>query len=136
MAELLHNPSKITNAQQELSDILREPTNGGIRYRSTTLLQAIVKETLRLHPPIPFLVPHKAESNVEIHDVIVPKGRRICPGLPLAHRMVHLILGLLLQSFYWKLEDGLKPEDLDMEEEFGFTLAKATGLRAIPVIRL
>lgn len=78
MAELLHNPSKITNAQQELSDILREDRLmeesdiGQLPY-----LQAIVKETLRLHPPIPFLVPHKAESNVEIHDVIVPKGAQV-----------------------------------------------------------
>ncbi|RZC73037.1 hypothetical protein C5167_048519 [Papaver somniferum] len=185
MAELLHNPSKMTKAQQELSDILGkdQPIEESDIIR-LPYLQAVVKETLRLHPPVPFLVPHKAENNVEIHDFVVPKGaqvlvnvwaigrdpalwkdptcfsperfldlksdykgqdfelipfgsgRRICPGLPLAHRMVHLVLGLLLQSFDWELENGLKPENLDMEEEFGFTLAKATGLRAIPVIRL
>ncbi|RZC57553.1 hypothetical protein C5167_004864 [Papaver somniferum] len=186
MAELLHNPSKMAKAQSELSDILgkdgqiEESDIGRLPY-----LQAIVKETLRLHPPAPFLVPHKADNNVEIHDLVVPKGaqvlvnvwaigrdpiqwkdptcfiperfldsktdykgqdfglipfgsgRRICPGLPLAHRIIHLIVGLLIQSsFDWKLENGLRPEDLDMEEEFGFTLAKATGLRAIPINRL
>ncbi|KAI3839094.1 hypothetical protein MKX03_011093 [Papaver bracteatum] len=185
MAELLRNPSKMIKAQQEISNILGEdrPIEES-HIIQLPYLQAVVKETLRLHPPVPFLVPHKAENNVEIYDFVVPKGaqllvnvwaigrdptlwmdptcfsperfldsksdykgqdfelipfgsgRRICPGLPLAHRMVHLILGLLLQSFDWKLEDGLKPENLDMEEEFGFTLAKATGLRAIPVIRL
>ncbi|KAI3965327.1 hypothetical protein MKW92_013240 [Papaver armeniacum] len=70
------------------------------------------------------------------HDFeLIPfgSGRRICPGLPLAHKMVHLIVGLFIRLFDRKLENGLKPKDLDMEEEFGFTLAKANGLRAIPI---
>ena len=37
-------------------------------------LQAIVKETLRLHPPAPFLVPHKAETDVELCGFVVPKN--------------------------------------------------------------
>ncbi|KAI3860960.1 hypothetical protein MKW92_044180, partial [Papaver armeniacum] len=49
-------------------------------------------------------------------------GRQICTGLPLADRMVHSMLGSLLRSFDWKLENGLNPRDLDMEEEFGITL--------------
>ncbi|RZC73042.1 hypothetical protein C5167_048517 [Papaver somniferum] len=184
MAELLHNPSKMTKAQQEISTII-----GKDRLIKETdivrlpYLQAIVKETLRLHPPVPFLVPHKAVVDVKMHNFVVPKdaqvivnvwamgrdptiwmdpisfnperfldskvdyrgqdfelipfgsGRRSCPGLPLAHRMVHLIVGLLVQSFDWKLENGMRLEDLNMEEELGFTLAKATGFRAIPTNR-
>ncbi|RVW41123.1 Cytochrome P450 76C4 [Vitis vinifera] len=49
-------------------------------------------------------------------------GRRICLGLPLAHRMVHLILVSLLHSYTWKLDDGMKPENMDMNEKLGFTL--------------
>ena len=37
-------------------------------------LQAIVKETFRLHPPAPLLVPHKAETDVEICGFTVPKN--------------------------------------------------------------
>ncbi|RZC73040.1 hypothetical protein C5167_048516 [Papaver somniferum] len=114
LAELLHNPSKMTKAQQELlniigkdrpieeSDIIRLP-----------YLQAIVKETLRLHPPAPFLLPHKAEVDVKIHDFVVPKDT---------------------QSFDWKLENGMKPEDMNMEDGSGFTLVKATGLRVLPAL--
>ncbi|KAM3327375.1 hypothetical protein P3S67_002501 [Capsicum chacoense] len=59
-------------------------------------------------------------------------GRRMCPGLPLALKMLSVMLGSLLNSFHWKLEEGIDPEELDMEEKFGITLAKARPLRAIP----
>ena len=49
-------------------------------------------------------------------------GRRICPGLPLANRMVHLMLASLLHHFAWKLPDEMRPEDMDMGETFGITL--------------
>ncbi|GAY66257.1 hypothetical protein CUMW_247310 [Citrus unshiu] len=56
-------------------------------------------------------------------------GRRICPGFPLAIRMLYLMLGSLINSFDWKLED----ENMDMEEKFGITIMKAQPLRAVPV---
>ena len=60
-------------------------------------------------------------------------GRRICPCLLLAIRMLHLMLGSLIQAFDWTLEDGVKPEDLDMEGKFGITLQRAHPPRAIPI---
>ena len=50
-------------------------------------------------------------------------GRRICPGSPLAIRMLHVMLGSLVNSFDWKLENNITPEDMDMDQP----------LRAIPV---
>ncbi|KAI4364974.1 hypothetical protein MLD38_021003 [Melastoma candidum] len=44
------------------------------------------------------------------------------PGLPLASRMVHLMVASLIQSFEWKLLNGMLPDDLDMREQFGATL--------------
>ncbi|KAL2460768.1 Cytochrome [Abeliophyllum distichum] len=173
MAELLQNPKKILKVRKELrdatgingliqeSDILRLP-----------YLQAVIKETFRLHPAFPFLVPHKANA-VEINGYVVPKnaqilvnvwasgrdsitwssprsflperfldcktdlrgqdfelipfgaGRRICLGLPLAHRMVHLMLATLICNFEWKVEEGLKRDEIDKGEKFGLTLQKA-----------
>ncbi|KAI3854780.1 hypothetical protein MKX03_022915 [Papaver bracteatum] len=78
MAELLRNPSKMKLAQQELSNII-----GKDRHVEESdivrlpYLQATVKETLRLHPPAPFLVPHKAEIDVKFHDFIIPKGTQV-----------------------------------------------------------
>ncbi|KAF3662232.1 Geraniol 8-hydroxylase [Capsicum annuum] len=60
-------------------------------------------------------------------------GRRICPGLPLAARTLTVMLGSLLNSFDWKPEGDIKPEDLDVEEKFGITLARSSPLLAVPL---
>ncbi|KAL8105721.1 hypothetical protein AgCh_029494 [Apium graveolens] len=57
-------------------------------------------------------------------------GRRICPGLPLAHRMVHLVLGSLLHHFEWELCDDGKI--IDMMETMGTSARKLKPLHAIP----
>lgn len=143
-------------------------------------LEAVVKETLRLHPAAPFLLPYKAGNDVDLSGYTIPKGtrvlvnawaiardpknwedptefsperflnseidfrgrdfayipfgagRRICPGLPLALRMVSLLLASLIQSFEWKLPDGIVAEKLDMQDQFGITLKKAAPLCVIP----
>ena len=61
-------------------------------------------------------------------------GRRMCAGLPLADRMVHLMVASLLHKFEWKLEEGIKPEELDMTEELGGTIHKAVPLKAIALL--
>ncbi|XP_060174979.1 geraniol 8-hydroxylase-like isoform X2 [Lycium barbarum] len=181
MAEILRQPRIMKKAQAELAKI----TGKGKRIEENDIsrlsyLQCVIKETLRMHPPVPFLVPRRVEQDVELCDYIIPKGsqvlvnvwaigrdstfwkdplvfkperfwssdldmrgkdfelvpfgagRRICPGLPLALRMVPVILGSLLNSFNWKLEADIGPNELDMEEKFAFTLAKALPLRVIP----
>ncbi|KAL0324426.1 UNVERIFIED_CONTAM: Flavonoid 3'-monooxygenase [Sesamum calycinum] len=60
-------------------------------------------------------------------------GRRICAGLPLAERMVRLILASLLHSFKWQLSEG---EKLDMSGKLRLTLKKKIPLRVTPVPRL
>ncbi|GAB2228591.1 hypothetical protein Droror1_Dr00022715 [Drosera rotundifolia] len=181
MAELLNSPSKLEKAQAELAEVvgrgkpIEEDDIDRLPY-----LRAIMKETFRLHPPVPFLVPRKATTDVELSGFVVPKGtqvlvnvwsigrdesvwkdanvfqperfmdcdidfkgrnieltpfgagRRMCPGLPIAQKMLHLILGSLLNSFNWKLEEGVRAENMNMDDKYGFTLGKAERLQAIP----
>ncbi|KAF2603739.1 hypothetical protein F2Q70_00026422 [Brassica cretica] len=64
MAELLRNPKTMAKAQAEMDDVVGP--NGVVQESHISdlpYLQALVKETLRLHPPGPLLGPHKAESN-------------------------------------------------------------------------
>lgn len=60
-------------------------------------------------------------------------GRRICPGLPLATRMLHLMLGSLLNAFNWRLEDGVTVENMNMEDKFGITVQRAQPVKAVAV---
>ena len=60
-------------------------------------------------------------------------GRSMCPRLPLVNRAVHLVLASLLCDYDWKLADGLKPEEMNMAEKFGFTLRRVQPLRVIPI---
>ncbi|KAK4839465.1 hypothetical protein QYF36_022161 [Acer negundo] len=69
------------------------------------------------------------------HFEFIPfgSGRRMCPALPLASRVLPLALGSLLYSFDWVLADGVKAEDMDMSERMGITLRKSVPLKAIPI---
>lgn len=57
-------------------------------------------------------------------------GRRICLGMPLAERMLHLMLASLLHRFEWTLPDG-QVGGVEMAEQFGLVLSMATPLRAV-----
>ncbi|KAF8042657.1 hypothetical protein BT93_A1100 [Corymbia citriodora subsp. variegata] len=63
-------------------------------------------------------------------------GRRICPGLPLAMRMLPQMLGSLINIFNWRLEDGVTPENLNMEDKFGLAIQRAESLKAMPIPRI
>jgi len=72
------------------------------------------------------------------HFELIPfgAGRRMCVGLPLASRMIHLVLGSLIHSFEWAPPKGISAEQVDMTEKFGLTLQRAVPLEAIPTPRL
>ncbi|KAA3469026.1 geraniol 8-hydroxylase-like [Gossypium australe] len=77
------------------------------------------------------------ESEVDVKGTnfgLIPfgGGRRICPGLLLAIRMLPLMLGALIHSFDWELEGGVTPQSLNMDETYGLILQKAQPLKVIP----
>jgi cytochrome P450 len=76
MAELLRNPGAMARLRAEIAgalggmETIEEPDVAGLPY-----LQAVFKESMRLHPVAPLLVPHKAvEDGVEVCGYAVPKG--------------------------------------------------------------
>lgn len=182
MTELIRDPKKMEVARLELNEHVKnnDTTLQESDISQLPYLHAVIKETLRLHPPVPFLLPHQAIHDVEVEGFVIPKGaqilcnvwaigrdpiiwhhpeafmperflegeidyrgqdfklipfgagRRSCPGLNVAHRTLHAILGSLVHNFDWKLEGNMRVEDLDMEEKFALTLPRKVPLMAIP----
>lgn len=78
MAELIRSPKIIERAQAEVRTLCNEEGNvNESRLDELKYLQAIVKETLRLHPSFPLLIPRECREECKIHGYDIPKKARI-----------------------------------------------------------
>lgn len=152
------------------------------RFHSLQLphLQACIKETLRLHPPAPLLLSHRANETCQVMGYTIPEssrllvnvwaigrdptmwnepleyrperflnsdvdfkcsdfqllpfgaGRRICPGLPMAGKIVPLAVASLIRFLEWSLPRGNDPAAI---EKLRATSQMAQPLQLIPKIR-
>ncbi|KAJ1261317.1 hypothetical protein BS78_09G019900 [Paspalum vaginatum] len=78
MSELIRKPRVLSKAQAEI----RAVAGGGDRVRSDDMpklryLRMVVKETLRLHPPGPLLLPRETMRDIQIGGYGVPAGTRV-----------------------------------------------------------
>lgn len=173
MVELLQNPSSMAKACGELTRVIGAGRNiEEVETDNLPYLQAVINETLRMHPPAPLLLPRQADATIEVAGYKVPKGarvlvnvwamghdegiwpepekfmperfmgravdfrggdfelipfgagRRICPGMALAIKLVHVILGSLLNRFKWRLPVEVERNGVDMAEKFGVNVTK------------
>ncbi|XP_047953166.1 carnosic acid synthase-like [Salvia hispanica] len=68
------------------------------------------------------------------HFQLIPfgSGIRICPGLPLASRMLFCMVATLCHNFDWELPGGVESKVIEREDVFGLSLQKKVSLRAKP----
>ncbi|KAF8087384.1 hypothetical protein N665_0588s0051 [Sinapis alba] len=185
MTELVRNPNVMKKAQEKIRATLgvkrervTEEDLGKVDY-----LKLIIKETLRLHPPVPLLLPRETMSHVKVQGYDIPpktqiqvnvwsigrdpkrwtdpedfiperftdssvdfrgqhfdllpfgSGRRVCPAMAMGIATVELGLMNLLYYFDWKLPDGMKVGDIDMEEAGTLTIVKKLPLQLVPIQR-
>ncbi|KAH9330384.1 hypothetical protein KI387_002492, partial [Taxus chinensis] len=84
---LLCHPNKLKNAQDELDSIIgqkrvvEESDIGQLKY-----LQAIVKETLRLYPAGPLLLPHQSTEACTVGGLHIPPGTTFMMNAWAIHR--------------------------------------------------
>lgn len=75
IAELIRHPNILAQAQQEIDKVVgqnRLVTEADLTHLK--FLQAIVKETFRLHPSTPLSLPRMATESCEINGYFIPKG--------------------------------------------------------------
>jgi len=82
MAELVTHPRAMRKLQDEIrAAVGPASTGGGVvdegRVAQLHYLKAVVKETLRLHAPIPLLVPREPAADAEILGYHVPARTRV-----------------------------------------------------------
>uniref|UniRef100_A0A0E0IQ62 Cytochrome P450 n=1 Tax=Oryza nivara TaxID=4536 RepID=A0A0E0IQ62_ORYNI len=141
MAELLQNPKSMIQLPEELKGLIGTKTHvAESDISQLPYLQAVIKETLRLHPTVPIAF-NKAEATIwDDLDKFMPYrflGRDInflgtnFEFIPRDAACLHLMLASLLHRFEWTIPDEVKGDDLDMAEEFGLVLSMAKPLRAV-----
>lgn len=184
MSELVRKPKVMEKAQAEVRKAFKGKTKiQEVDLQDLTYLKLVIKETLRLHPPAPMLLPRECRQQCEVEGYTIPvgsklfvnawainrdpeywpnpdsfepenfedrcidysgtnmnyipfgAGRRSCPGITFGVATMELPLALLLYHFDWKLPNGLKPEDLDMNEVLGASLKRKTSLLLTAIFR-
>ncbi|KAF7012877.1 hypothetical protein CFC21_027025 [Triticum aestivum] len=78
MSELVRNPEIMAKAQQEIQEVVGEDraviTNSDLTKLRYT--EMVIKEALRLHPPVP-LIPRAAREDCTVMGFDIPKGTNV-----------------------------------------------------------
>ncbi|CAI8613776.1 unnamed protein product [Vicia faba] len=132
MAELIKNPRVQQKAQEELDKVIGfERVMTETDFSSLPYLQSVAKEALRLHPPTPLMLPHRANANVKIGGYDIPKGSN-----------VHVnVWAVARDPAVWKNPLEFRPErfleeDVDMKGHDFRLLPFGAGRRVCPGAQL
>ncbi|CAM6092162.1 unnamed protein product [Calypogeia fissa] len=75
MSELLKAPELMKRAQEEVDKVVGfDRTVNESDIPNMPFLAAVVKETFRLHPPLPWLLPHSNRVDQKVGGYDIPKG--------------------------------------------------------------
>eukprot|EP01018_Ginkgo_biloba_P024792 Gb_12834 [translate_table: standard] len=129
MCEVLKKPSVMKKLQHELDTVIgmerrvEESDLPRLEY-----LEAVVKETLRLHPPAPLMVPHEATEACTVGGYDIPYKSRILVNLWAIGR----------DPMHWKEAEKFKPErfvgsSMDVRGQHNFEFIPfGSGRRSCP----
>ncbi|KAI4352734.1 hypothetical protein L6164_006955 [Bauhinia variegata] len=108
IAELVNHPSVQSKIRQEISQVLKGQPVTESNLHELPYLQATVKETLRLHTPIPLLVPHMNLEEAKLGEFTIPRESKVVVNA----------WWLANNPAWWKNSEEFRPERF-LEEECG-----------------
>jgi cytochrome P450 len=87
IAEIMNQPEVMRKAQQELESVVgKDKIVEESHIHKLPYLHAVMKETLRLHPALPLLVPHCPSQTCTVGGYTIPKGSRVFVNVWAIHR--------------------------------------------------
>nr|QWK52363.1 cytochrome P450 71A23 [Isatis tinctoria] len=82
MHELLRHPDCLKRLQEEVRTVCKGRSSvSEDEIQDMHYLRAVIKEALRLHPPVPLMVPHVSTEDVELRGRHVPAGTQVMINL-------------------------------------------------------
>ncbi|KAL9661571.1 hypothetical protein QQ045_026395 [Rhodiola kirilowii] len=116
IAELVNHQTVQSNIRNEITTVLGDKPVTESNLQQLPYLQATIKETLRLHTPIPLLVPHMNLEEAKLGKYTIPKESKVVVNA----------WWLANNPEWWKNADEFRPERF-LEEEVGTEAAVAGG---------
>ncbi|KAJ9164154.1 hypothetical protein P3X46_023761 [Hevea brasiliensis] len=77
MAEILKNKRVMVKVEEELDRVINRGPMHESEVSQLPYLNALLKETMRLHPAAPFLLPHRALETCEVMNYTIPKDAQV-----------------------------------------------------------
>ncbi|PNX65986.1 cytochrome p450 [Trifolium pratense] len=101
MSEIIKNPKVMEEAQIEVRRVFdRKGYVDETELHQLIYLKSIIKETLRLHPLVPLLIPRECREKCQINGYDIPVKTRVAVN----------VWAILRDERYWVEAESFKPE--------------------------